>query len=73
MAHFTRGNGHLFKGHFELALADFEAAVQADPTSADAIYACGLARQLLGDGDGAEKDFQRARELGYEDNDDGIE
>ena len=26
MAHFTRGNGYLFKGQFELALADFEAA-----------------------------------------------
>ena len=69
MAYFTRGNGHLFKGRFELALADFEAAVQSEPSSADATYACGLARQLLGDDDGAEKDFQRARELGYDDRD----
>ena len=65
----SRGNAHLFKEQFELALADFEAAVQADPYSGVATYARGLTRQVLGDADGAEKDFQRARQLGYDDRD----
>ena len=70
IAYRSRGKAHLFKEQFELALADFEAAVRADPNSGVATYARGLTRQLLGDDDGAEKDFQRARELGYDDSDD---
>ena len=67
MAHFTRGNAHLFSG--ELALADFKTAVEFDPTSGRSTYGRGLVRQLMGDDDGAEQDFQRARELGYDDGD----
>ena len=70
IAYRSRGKAHLFKEQFELALADFEAAVRADPNSGVATYARGLTRQLLGDDDGAEKDFQHARELGYDDSDD---
>ena len=69
MAYFTRGNGHLFSGKLELSLADFNTAVEFDPTSGRSTYGRGLVRQLLGDDDGAEKDFHRARELGYDDRD----
>ena len=37
------------------------------PTSGRSTYGRGLVRQLMGDDDGAEQDFQRARELGYDD------
>lgn len=67
VAYRSRGNARLHKEQFELALADFEAAVRADPNSGVATYARGLTRQLLGDADGAGRDFQRARELGYDD------
>ena len=73
IAYRSRGKAHLFKEQFEAALADFEAAVQADPNSGVATYARGLTRQLLGDADGAEEDFKHARELGYDDSDDGLE
>ena len=69
IAFFTRGNAHLFSGKLELALADFNTAVEFDPTSGRSTYGRGLVRQLLGDDHGAEKDFQRARELGYDDRD----
>ena len=69
IAYFTRGNAHLFSGELELALADFNTAVEFDPTSGRSTYGRGLVRQLLGDDDGAEQDFQRARELGYDDQD----
>ena len=69
----SRGKAHLFKEQLEAALADFEEAVQADPNSGVATYGRGLTRQLLGDADGAEKDFKQTRELGYDDSDDGLE
>ena len=69
LAHFTRANGRLLKGQYELALADFEVAPQADPYAEAAIYGRGLNRESLGDADGAAQDFQRARELGYHDRD----
>ena len=66
IAYFTRGNAHLLSGELELALADFNTAVEFDPTSGRSTYGRGLVRQLLDDDDGAEKDFQRARKLGYD-------
>ena len=68
-AYFTRGNAHLFSGKLELALADFSTAVELDPTSGLSTYGRGLVRQLLDDEEGGDKDFQRARELGYDDQD----
>ena len=67
--HFTRGNTHLLNGKPEPAPADFNAAAELDPTRGRSTYGRGLARLLLSDGDGEERDFQRARELGFEDQD----
>ena len=69
MAYFTRGNAHLFSVQLEPALADFSSAVELDPASGRSTYGRGLVRYLLGDEDGAERDFQLARELGYDDQD----
>ena len=65
IAYFTRGNAHLFSGVLELALSDFDAAVELDPTSGRFIHGRGLVRELMGDAEGAEQDYQRARALGY--------
>ena len=69
MTYFIRGNAHLFSGQLKLALADFNAAAELDPTSGQFIHLRGLARQLTGDEGGAEEDYRRARDLGYDDND----
>ena len=62
-----RGNTRLLRRELGLALDDFNAAVECEPTDALAHYCRGLARALTGDGDGAEKDHRRARELGFVD------
>ena len=67
IAYFTCGNAHLFSGKLELALADFNAAVEADPVSGRSTYGRRLVRELMGDAEGAAKDYRRAREMGYDD------
>ena len=69
IAHFTRGNAHLFGGQLKPALADFNSAVELEPTSGRYTYGRGLVRHLLGNEDVAMKDYQRARDLGYDDHD----
>lgn len=69
IAYFTRGNAHLFSVQWELALADFNSAVELDPASGRSAHGRGLVRLLLGDEDGAEEDFRRARQLGFDDRD----
>ena len=69
IAYFTRGNAHLFSAELDLALADFNTAVELDPADGRSTYGRGLVRLLLEDEAGAERDFQLARELGYDDQD----
>ena len=69
IAYFTRGNAHLFSGKLELALADFNSAIEFDPTSGRSTYARGLVRELMGDAEGAAEDYRRAKDLGYDDQD----
>ena len=69
IASFTRGNAHLFSGVLELALRDFNAAVEFDSASGRFIHGRGLVRELMGDAEGAEEDYRRARDLGYNTND----
>ena len=71
VAYRGRGNAYLFSGKFDLALADFNAAVASNPASAVANYGRGVVREVMGDIEGADKDYRRARELGYDDSIDG--
>ncbi len=65
IAYFTRGNAHLFSGRLESALADFNAAIELEPVSGRFIHGRGVVRELLGDGQSAGEDYQKARDLGY--------
>ncbi len=67
VAYRGRGNVHLFTGNFELALTEFNAALECDPNSAPAMHARALARECMGDTEGAAEDCRRAKELGYDD------
>ena len=66
VAHRGRGSAHLFSGNVDLAIADFDAAIACDPASASAYYGRGVARETLGDAAGAESDYQRGRDLGFD-------
>ena len=48
-------------------VADFNAAVECNPESALANYGRGVVREVMGDAEGAEHDYRRAEELGYDD------
>ena len=67
VAYRGRGNAYLFSGNLDLALADFNAAVECDPESALSNHGRGVVREVMGDTEGAEEDYRRARELGYDD------
>ena len=69
IAYFHRGNANLFSGDFEQAMTDFNSSIRCNPAGARSIYARGLVRELTGDASGAEEDYRRARELGYDDSD----
>ena len=69
VAYFHRGNANLFSGNLEQAMTDFNSAIRCNPASARSIYARGLVRELTGDAVGVEEDYNRARELGYDDSD----
>ena len=66
LAYLRRGNARLFSGELELAIADFEAAIKCNPSNARAYHARALIREVMHDAQGAEDDFMRARQLGYE-------
>ena len=65
-AYFGRGNAHLFLGRLDLAIADFSAAIERNPESARAFHGRGVTREVMGDSEGAENDYGRARKLGYD-------
>lgn len=66
VAYYERAKAHLYSGGFDLALSDFDAAIQCNPLDADTYHERGLARELSGDREGAEADYRRATELGYD-------
>ena len=69
VAHGEKGNAHLFREEFDLAMVAFTLAIECDPGSGSALYGRGLAREMMGDTLGADDDYRRARELGYDDSD----
>ena len=71
VAHREKGKAHLFREEFDLAMAAFTLAVECDPTSGSAFYGRGLSREMMGDALGADDDYRRGRELGYDDSEPG--
>ena len=67
IAYRGRGNARLFSGELDLALAEFDAAVECNPESDLAYYGRGVVHEVMGNLEGAEQDYRRARELGYDD------
>ena len=61
-----RGNAQLFGGNPEEAITDLETALRLDAANAVAYHSRGIARTVTGDLMGAEEDFRRARELGFD-------
>ena len=49
------------------AIADYNIAIRLDPNYADAYYNRGLSRYLLGDKNGRDRDFLKAKQLGKDD------
>ena len=52
-------------GQHELAIQDYTEAIRLDPQYADAYHMRGLTYEVICKAEQAEKDFQKARELGY--------
>lgn len=61
-SHLNQGKAHLEDGSYEQAVDEFDAAIRLDPEYASR----GVAKLVMGDGQGAEQDFRKARELGYD-------
>ena len=67
IAYFTHGKARLFTKQLKLALGVCNAAVEIDPASGRSTHLQGLVRDLIEDTEGAEEDYGRPRELGYDD------
>lgn len=62
-AHFHRGNGLAMKKEFRQAIADYDAALNLAPRSADILFRRGLARLEMQDSDGGNADIEAARQI----------
>ena len=65
-AYFYMGNARLFSGNFEQAIGHFDSAIECNSGSGRAYHARGLAKELMGDSEGSDLDYGRARELGFD-------
>ncbi|APG10806.1 hypothetical protein BKD09_20965 [Bradyrhizobium japonicum] len=61
--YFNRGSANNIKGEYELAIADYSAAIEADPTAERAYYCRAVAHYHLGDFDRALADLDRTIQL----------
>lgn len=59
----NRGSAHFLLGYFDLALADFEAAIEKDPTDAANYFNRALVQSAQGKHDQAVLDYSKALEL----------
>lgn len=66
IAYRGRGNARLFSGEFELAMEDFDSALECNPDSAAAYYGRAVAHKVMGNDKEAESDRRQALELGYD-------
>ena len=63
----TRGNRHSRNGSYEMAIADYNKAIELDPNLADAHYDRGYSFYELGSLEEAIRDLSRAIELNPDD------
>jgi Flp pilus assembly protein TadD len=54
---------HRLAGKFREAVADYDAALGADPTHPEALFGRSIARRRLGNHTGADADLARARDI----------
>ena len=66
IAYFHRANAHLFSDNLDQALADFDETLKMNPANGRATYGRGLAKEMMGDKQGAEEDYQKARDPGFD-------
>lgn len=63
-----RGKKYLFYGYYDKAKTDFEKVLIRDKKSAEAHYQLGVALAALGESKVAQKEFDKAKKLGFEEN-----
>ena len=59
----NRGNIHQGTHQYDLALADYNAAVELDPKDAYSLYSRGLTMRALGQDEAAECDIAKAKQI----------
>ena len=69
-AYSNRGEALVHLGQHEGAIADCDEAIRLQPDDAEAYHNRGVARHALGQHEEAKEDFNKARQLGYEPDDD---
>ena len=62
---FQTGSDYSDTGDYEKAVLNFDESIRLNPKNASAYYKRGIAYQGLGEDERAERDFQKAKELGY--------
>jgi tetratricopeptide (TPR) repeat protein len=66
ISHCNRGKFRYQTGNEELAIADFDRAIQLDPSTVEAYYYRGLAKKNLVDLAGAKEDLEQAAKMSYD-------
>ncbi len=64
MQYLDAGEHNAMIGHFKAAVKDFDEAIKLKSKDAEAYYNRGLAKNILGDKQGALKDLNKAGKLG---------
>ena len=59
----SRGLVHLKLGHYDAAIADYDAVLKSIPDFPDSLYGRGMAKRKKGDAAGADADLSRAKAL----------
>jgi tetratricopeptide (TPR) repeat protein len=59
----SRGYTHLAMGSFDIAVADFDAALRGNAKKASSLYGRGVAKRLKGDIAGSEADIAAAQAI----------
>ncbi len=64
-AYYNRGVAHRKLGQYELAIEDYDEAIRLNPQYAEAYYLRGAVYGVIGKSIEAERDFGKAKDLGY--------